>query len=184
MRTSIRSPRAVATAASLLLVACGTTTPVVTAVPDPVEVTKPPPRPLPTAAERCRQGEDSVCETACNEGDGTACNRWGVLRERGSDPTAAQTAYAKGCESGSGLACSNLGVLQAKGGDATAAVATFHKACGLGSASGCANLGVMTYRGDGVAKSREQGIDHLRKACGLGHTESCEQLRAWGFPQG
>lgn len=134
--------------------------------------------------QRCEAGEAPSCEVACSEGVGAGCNRTGVALEQRGDHPAAISAYVRGCEAASGLACSNLGVLRVKAGETAAAVEAFQKACALKSALGCANLGVMTYRGDGVAKSRELGIDHLRTACRLGHAASCEQLNAWGMDPG
>jgi hypothetical protein len=97
--------------------------------------------PAPAAA----QATERLYQEACDGGDTTACNVFGLMLETGDgvsrDPGRAAAFYQRACEGGELVGCSNLGLLYAAGvgvpEDTAQAAGFFRIACEGGEQLGC-----------------------------------------------
>lgn len=100
------------------------------------------------AAPAAAQVTERLYQEACDEGDLTACNVFGLMFETGEgvprDFVRAAELYRRACEGGEALGCTNLGLLYAAGAgvpqDTARAGGFFRVACEGGEQLGCSWL--------------------------------------------
>ena len=126
------------------------------------------------AAPGAAQVTERIYQQACDEGDLTACNVFGLMYETGEgvprDFARAAELYRRACEGGEPLGCTNLGLLYAAGAgvpqDTTRAGGFFRVACEGGEQLGCTWLRTLQ---DAIATEPTQRYD---KAGRVGDAET------------
>ena len=121
--------------------------------------------PAPAAA----QATERLYQEACDGGDLTACNVFGLMYETGQgvprDPARAATLYRRACQGGALVGCTNVGVLLVSGlgvsPDSVSAAGFFRVACEGGEQLGCALLGAMSETADAVSAGRHAKIGRV-----------------------
>jgi hypothetical protein len=94
--------------------------------------------------EANRPGTREELRKACNDGDFTGCNRWGVLELEAGNRDLAKGLFQFTCENGNSTGCANLGGIYLLEGNNDQGVPLEIKACDSGKiGTACANLGVV-----------------------------------------
>ncbi|APG62877.1 hypothetical protein LPB140_08840 [Sphingorhabdus lutea] len=136
-------------------------------------------------------GAISNFDTACNMGNGGACNNLaqiiydGRLTEQRKLDFSLDTAralYAKGCDKNIAISCNNYAVmlLQGQGGalKQVEARAFFDVACTAGNLDACANYGYMQLSGIGGPEDFAKASVLLQESCEKGHLLACDN---WAY---
>lgn len=124
------------------------------------------------AAPALAQGTERLYQDACDGGDFTACNVFGLMSETGQgvprDPARAATLYRRACEGGEVLGCANLGLLHVQGTgiprDTAQAVGFFRVACEGGEALGCGLLRALEAELAAVPETRHDKLGRVGDA--------------------
>jgi len=114
------------------------------------------------AAPAAAQDTDRLYQEACDGGDLTACNVFGLMNETGrgvpQDIERAAALYQRACEGGELIGCTNVGLLYVTGvglpPDTLRATGLFRTACEGGEPLGCGLLGAVLEASEPVAVER------------------------------
>lgn len=126
---------------------------------------------------------DKAINTACEQGDFTACLISEQRRHKALGESLSQTAVNNHLESlveicidGSWLACANAAVLSRRQGDSSAAERFAHVSCNREISEGCFVLGNVWKFDKRTKGHHRQAVYYLERACELGSRGACNNL--------
>ncbi len=123
--------------------------------------------------------------TACESGNGEACNMLGIMHSSGegglsADLTRSRQLYQQACSDGWAWGCYNLAVRMrdGEGGDQdlSGAASNFAAACDGGVGDGCNAAGIQFWGGKGVAKDLLRANKYFTKGCDDDTAWACYNL--------
>ena len=115
------------------------------------------------------QATERLYQEACDAGDLTACNVFGLMHETGQgvprDLARAATLYRRACQGGALVGCTNIGLLLLSGigvsRDSVSAAGFFRVACEGGEQLGCGFLGAMNQTAEAVSAGRHAKVGRV-----------------------
>jgi len=162
--------------------------------------------PLLAELERlCRAGEPTACTLAgtlfiaggegitsdprrgmtlvvhgCEIGDKEACKAAGLEYAKGElvpmDLAAADRFVILACDHGLGSACDSMARDRGAKGQFAQQAGFARRACQMGQAESCASLSQLYFSGQGVARSKVDGLRWATEGCRMGYPPSCGPL--------
>ncbi len=113
--------------------------------------------------------EVQAATTACNHGDGKACDREGALLAS-TKPSQAAAAYDMACGLNYPLGCLHAGALAEKSKNAGPAIEDYEKACSSGVGDACSAVEALAASSKVPVTTR---LGHYERGCDAGKLDAC-----------